>query len=74
VALLGRNSAVGIVGAALLFGYLERCATGMGLRTDVPKELVTILQGVIILTIVIAFEVARRAAARRRLREVHERA
>jgi len=74
VALLGRNSAVGIVAAALLFAYLDRAATGIGLRTEVPKELVTILQGVIILTIVIAFEVARRAAARRRLTEVHERA
>jgi general nucleoside transport system permease protein len=74
VALLGRNSAVGIVAAALLFSYLDRAATGIGLRTEVPKELVTILQGVIILTIVVAFEVARRAAARRRLREVQERA
>jgi general nucleoside transport system permease protein len=74
IALLGRNSGAGIIGAALLFSYLDRAASGIGLRTAVPKELVTILQGVIILTIVIAFELARRAAARRRLREVHERA
>jgi simple sugar transport system permease protein len=74
IALLGRNSGTGIIGAALLFSYLDRAASGIGLRTEVPKELVTILQGVIILTIVIAFELARRAAARRRLREVHERA
>jgi simple sugar transport system permease protein len=74
IALLGRNSGVGIVLAALLFSYLDRAATGIGLRTEVPKELVTILQGVILLTIVIAFEVASRAAARRRLREVHQRA
>jgi ABC-type uncharacterized transport system permease subunit len=74
IALLGRNSGAGIIGAALLFSYLDRAATGIGLRTEVPKELVTILQGVILLTIVIAFELARRAAARRRLREVHERA
>jgi ABC-type uncharacterized transport system permease subunit len=74
VALLGRNSAVGIIAAALLFSYLDRAATGISLRTEVPKELVTILQGVIILTIVVAFEIARRMTARRRLREVHERA
>jgi ABC-type uncharacterized transport system permease subunit len=74
VALLGRNSGIGIVWAALLFSYLDRAASGIGLRTDVPKELVTILQGVIILTIVVAFEIASRAAERRRLREVHERA
>jgi ABC-type uncharacterized transport system permease subunit len=74
VALLGRNSAAGIVGAGLLFAYLDRSASGLSLRTEVPEELITILQGVIILTIVIAFELVRRAAARRRLREVHERA
>jgi simple sugar transport system permease protein len=74
IALLGRNSGSGIIAAALLFSYLDRAATGIGLRTEVPKELVTILQGVILLTIVIAFELARRAAARQRLREVHERA
>jgi ABC-type uncharacterized transport system permease subunit len=74
IALLGRNSGGGIIAASLLFSYLDRAATGIGLRTDVPKELVTILQGVILLTIVIAFELARRAAARRRLREVHDRA
>jgi general nucleoside transport system permease protein len=74
IALLGRNSGAGIIAAALLFSYLDRAATGIGLRTDVPKELVTILQGVILLTIVIAFELARRAAARQRLKEVHERA
>jgi general nucleoside transport system permease protein len=57
-----------------LFSYLDRAATGIGLRTEVPKELVTILQGVILLTIVIAFELSSRAAARRRLQEVQERA
>jgi len=74
IALLGRNSGAGIIGAALLFSYLDRAATGIGLRTEVPKELVTILQGVILLTIVIAFELSSRAAARRRLQEVQERA
>jgi len=74
VALLGRNSGLGIVAAALLFSFLDRASTGIGLSTDVPKEVTFILQGVIILTIVIAYEVVRRLTARRQLREQHERA
>ena len=74
VALLGRNSGLGIVAAALLFSFLDRASTGIGLSTDVPKEVTFILQGVIILTIVIAYEVVRRLTARRQLKEQHERA
>ena len=69
VALLGRNSGVGIVAAALLSSFLDRASTGMGLSTGVPKEVTFILQGVIILTIVVAYEVVRRLAARGQLRE-----
>jgi ABC-type uncharacterized transport system permease subunit len=74
IALLGRNSALGIVAAALLFAFLDRSATGIELRTDVPSEVTIILQGVLILSIVVAFELVRRLAARRRLEETHERA
>jgi ABC-type uncharacterized transport system permease subunit len=74
VALLGRNSGLGIVAAALLFSFLDRASSGIGLNTDVPKEVTDILKGVIILTIVIAYEIVRRLAARRQLREQHERA
>jgi general nucleoside transport system permease protein len=74
IALVGRNSGLGVVAAALLFSFLDRGSSGIGLQTDVPKEVTQILQGVIILTIVIAYEVVRRLAARRQLREQHERA
>jgi general nucleoside transport system permease protein len=74
IALLGRNSGLGIVAAALLFAFLDHSATGIGLNTDVPKEVTVILQGVIILTIVVSYELFRRLAARRRLQETHERA
>jgi general nucleoside transport system permease protein len=74
IALLGRNSGLGIVVAALLFAFLDRARAGIGLNTAVPGEVTTILQGVIILTIVVAYEVVRRLAARRQLREQHERA
>jgi ABC-type uncharacterized transport system permease subunit len=69
VALLGCNSGVGIVAAALLSSFLDRASTGMGLSTGVPKEVTFILQDVIILTIVVAYEVVRRLAARGQLRE-----
>ena len=74
IALLGRNSGLGIVAAALLFSFLDRASSGIGLNTDVPKEVTSIMQGVIILTIVIAYEFVRRMTARRQLREQHERA
>jgi general nucleoside transport system permease protein len=74
IALLGRNTGLGIVAGALLFSFLDRASSGIGLNTDVPKEVTLIMQGVIILTIVIAYEVVRRMTARRQLREQHERA
>lgn len=74
IALLGRNTGIGIVAAALLFAFLDRSASGIGLETEVPKEVTVILQGVILLTIVIAYAIVGRMAARTRLREVRERA
>lgn len=74
IALLGRNTGIGIVAGALLFGFLDRSASGIGLETEVPKEVTVILQGVILLTIVVAYAVFGRIAARTRLKEVRERA
>jgi len=74
IALIGRNTGLGIVAGALLFSYLDRASSGIGLNTGVPKEVTLILQGVIILTIVVAYGLVRRAAARRQLKEAHERA
>lgn len=48
VALLGKNHPVGIVLAAILFGALQTGAAAMDRLTAVPRELITILQGVII--------------------------
>ena len=74
IALLGRNTGIGIVAGALLFSYLDRASSGIGLNTGVPKEVTIIMQGVIILTIVVAYELVRRTTARRQLKEAHERA
>ncbi|MGY1602638.1 ABC transporter permease [Geodermatophilus sp. SYSU D00815] len=63
VALLGRNTPVGIALAALLFGFLDRA--GLPLQfADIPSSVVTIIQGTIVLAVVIANEIARRLALR----------
>lgn len=59
VALLGRNHPVGIAFGALLFGFLDR-ATGILDLEGIPKEILAIMQGTIILSVVIAYEVVRR--------------
>jgi general nucleoside transport system permease protein len=60
VALLGRNHAAGIAVAALLFGWLSRASGILEVRGDAPREIVAIIQGVIILSVVVAYSVAER--------------
>jgi general nucleoside transport system permease protein len=60
VALLGRNHAGGIAVAALLFGWLSRASGILEVRGDAPREIVSIIQGVIILSVVVAYSVAER--------------
>lgn len=64
VALLGRNHPVGMAFGALLFGFLNRSSLILDLR-GVPKEIVTIFQGVVVLTVVIIYEVVARYVQRR---------
>jgi simple sugar transport system permease protein len=63
VALLGRNSPVGIGFAALLFAFLERSSSTLQF-IDVPTEIYVIMQGSIVLSVVVAYEAVRRIAAR----------
>lgn len=60
VALLGRNHAGGIAIAALLFGWLSRASGVLEVRGDAPREIVAIIQGVVILSVVVAYSVAER--------------
>jgi ABC-type uncharacterized transport system permease subunit len=71
VALLGRNHPLGIAVAALLFGFLSRSSQILDLE-GVPKEIVTIVEGVIILSVVIAAEIARRLSRRQEAAMVGE--
>jgi general nucleoside transport system permease protein len=59
VALVGRNHPVGIALAALLFGFLDRSSQILDFQ-GVPKEIVIIMTGVIVLAVVVAYEVVRR--------------
>jgi ABC-type uncharacterized transport system permease subunit len=71
VALLGRNRAVGAALAALLFAFLD-VSSGVLQFSGAPREIVVIMQGIIILAAVIAYEVARRAREREEARTAAE--
>lgn len=69
VALLGRNHPGGIALGALLWAFLDKSAVSLE-QVNVPKEIATIMQGAIVLSVVVAYEVVRRAdlaAAQRRV-------
>ncbi len=49
VALMGRNHPIGVVLAAILFGFLFQGGAELGLWTSIPIELRTVVQGLVIL-------------------------
>lgn len=69
IALLGRNHPVGIALGALLWGFMERSAQRLDLD-GVPKEIVVIMQGTIVLAVVVAYEIVRRVRERQVQHEV----
>lgn len=68
VAFLGQNNPFGIIAAAIMWAVLSRGQDAILIETTVPVEIIIILQAILILTVVIAFQVAKRRIARRRLR------
>lgn len=60
VALLGRNSAIGVVLASLLFGGLASAGSTMQLFSDIPVDLVRVLQGVVMIFAVVQIFTDRR--------------
>ena len=69
IALLGRNHPVGIAFGALLWAFLEK-AKGALDNVGVPREIATIMQGAIVLSVVVAYEIVKRmelAAEQRRV-------
>jgi general nucleoside transport system permease protein len=63
IALLGRNHPLGIAIGALLWAAMERSGQILDL-VGVSQEIVTIMQAVIVLAIVVAYELVRRFAVR----------
>jgi general nucleoside transport system permease protein len=69
VAFLGQNSAVGIVAAAIAWGVLARGETAVQISTTVPREFVIILQGILIISVVVTYQLAKRRLLARQLRK-----
>jgi general nucleoside transport system permease protein len=72
VAFLGRNHPAGIVLAAVLFGVLFRGEDGVAVATDLPREITVILEGLLILSVVVAYEIARRVQLRRQAEVIRQ--
>jgi simple sugar transport system permease protein len=68
VALVGRNHPVGIAFSALLFAYIERATQVLALQ-NIPQEISKIMQGTIILSAVIAYEIVGRARVAAEVRD-----
>ncbi|MGH1491094.1 MAG: ABC transporter permease [Acidimicrobiales bacterium] len=60
VALLGRNAAPGIAIAALLFGFLDSSSAVLQVQSDASASIVIIMQAIILLAAVVAYEVVSR--------------
>ncbi|GAA0409272.1 ABC transporter permease [Microbispora corallina] len=59
IALLGRNNPVGMAIGALLWGFLDSSSDALQLL-DISKEIVSIMQGVIVLSVIVAYELVHR--------------
>jgi ABC-type uncharacterized transport system permease subunit len=72
VAFLGQNNPAGIVAAAILWGVLARGETAVQIETDVPREFIIILQGLLIISVVVTYQLAKRRVLTRQLRRAAE--
>ena len=70
VALIGRNHPVGVALGALLWAYLQDQAESLTIVAGVSNALVNIIQGIMILAVIIAYELVRRVRIRMEQREV----
>jgi len=60
VAFIGKNSPLGVVLAALLFGILDHGGLAIDVSTKVPREIVLVLKAVILIFVVISSEMTKR--------------
>ena len=60
VAFIGRNSPLGVILAALLFGVLDHGGLAIDVSTRVPREIVLVLKAAILIFVVISGEITKR--------------
>ncbi len=72
VALLGRNNPVGIAFGSLLFAFLVEQSSLLEINAGVSNDIVSIIQGVLVLSVVIAYEIVRRYTQAAEQRSVAE--
>ncbi len=60
VAFIGRNSPIGVVLAALLFGVLDHGGLAIDVSTRVPREIILVLKAVILIFVVVSGEITKR--------------
>ena len=60
VAFIGRNSPLGVVLAALLFGILDHGGLAIDVSTRVPREIVLVLKAAILIFVVVSGELTKR--------------
>ncbi|MEV7777980.1 ABC transporter permease [Kitasatospora sp. NPDC088351] len=72
VALLGRNSPIGMAFAALLFAFLDSTGSQLPLPKNgsFPFEIVDVMKGTIVICVVVAYELVRRYGLKRQQQKV----
>ena len=60
VALLGRNSPIGIAFGALVFAFLNSKGNGLNILAGISPHIIAVTQGIIVLAVVVAYELVRR--------------
>ncbi|MFG3495236.1 ABC transporter permease [Streptomyces sp. NPDC047928] len=71
IALLGRNNPIGIFFAALLISFLEKTSGSLD-QYGYEKEIATIMQGLIVISVVVSYELVRQYGLRRQQQKVGE--
>ncbi|MDH6120636.1 ABC transporter permease [Kitasatospora sp. GAS204B] len=69
IALLGRNTPVGVAFAALLWAFLDATAPLLSVQ-NFPPEIIQVMQGTIVICVVVAYELVRRFGVKRQQQKV----
>ncbi|TCQ08914.1 simple sugar transport system permease protein [Rhizobium sp. PP-F2F-G36] len=67
IAIVARSRPLAVPFVALAYGYLRQGAQFMGIRTDVPHEMISVVQAIIILLVASSFTLPGRGTLRRLL-------